>query len=157
MNRRIALIIVGVFAIGALAGFFGVRLLWWQPRPLSPNSTLVRELSLSNKQQERIAALNEPFFKHVALLRQEVNSKANELRQVLIQPLPDRVAVNDRLNEVIRLQNQLQRETVHHMLKVREELSEQQWAKFLALLERTSPAMLGQPRPERRRALPQRQ
>jgi Spy/CpxP family protein refolding chaperone len=157
MNKRIILVIVGVFLVGAVAGFLGVRLLWWQPRPLSPNGPLARELSLSTEQRERIASLNEPFFKHAVSLRQAINTKTEELARLLSQSSPDRTLIYEKLDEVTTLQNQLHRETLKHMLQVREELSEEQWIKFLTLLKRRLPAMFDPPRPEGKPIMPRRQ
>ena len=157
MNKRIILVIVGAFLVGAVAGFLGIRLLWWQPRPLSPNGPLARELSLSTEQRERIAALNEPFFEDAASLRQTINSRTEELARLLSQPSPDRTLIYETLDEVSALQSQLHRETLQHMLQVREELSEEQWTKFLTLLKRRLPAMFDPPRPEGKPIMPRRQ
>jgi len=127
-----AAIVLGVGAY-AVTGFFardGQR-----HQRMMQAGTLVTKLSLTAEQRAAIEAINVEF----QLKREEMRRRHRELRAELVELLrespPDRERIDRNVEEISRLQAEMQRLAVDHLLDVSTELDDRQRERLFELID----------------------
>jgi Spy/CpxP family protein refolding chaperone len=88
------------------------------------------ELNLSQEQQEKLQALRTDFTKEALPLRNEIQIKSLELRQLWIADELDEEAIVAKSQEISALRNQLQEKMIRHRLDAAKILTTEQRIKF---------------------------
>ena len=87
-------------------------------------------LNLTQEQMEKLQSLRTDFDKEMLTLRNEIQTKALELRQLWLADELDEDTIVAKSMEVSTLQNQLQEEMIHHRLNVAKVLTKEQRTQF---------------------------
>ena len=138
MKKKFVIIaLVALLAVGtvSVALSYGRRGGWGKPgmRPGSRMATREKaESDLSKEQLEKLQSLRDDFDKGTLSLRNELELKSLELRQLWTADELDEEAIIARSKEVSDLQSQLQEKTVRHRLDVAKVLTKEQRSQFLA-------------------------
>jgi Spy/CpxP family protein refolding chaperone len=118
-----------VFVGAAWLSFWAVGSLYRQPR--SDEQHVARRferdyLRLTAAQQDRVSRLHQVMQGRMGTLRRDARKARLELIELLSQPQPDKRAIDEKLREFARLQEDIQREVVEHLLRVKQVLTEEQ-------------------------------
>ncbi|MBM3240226.1 periplasmic heavy metal sensor [Candidatus Poribacteria bacterium] len=101
-------------------GFYGLRMTNQTPA----------ELNLTKEQQEKLQSLRVDFAKETLSLRNEMQIKELELRQLWLADELDEEAIVAKSKEISALQNQLQEKQIRHRLDVAKVLTKEQRTRF---------------------------
>jgi len=129
-------------------GVYTAERLGWSigGEPGRPPAMPYEALDLSNEQRAAFEAERDRFHGQMIEIRQVIRSKQAELIHLLAMEKPDRAAINSKQQEILSLQDKLQRIVISHVLDVSAPLSRKQHDRFFALLkERTDQQMAGYP------------
>jgi len=135
MRRKVVIILVVVFAGGALLGLFVPRLLH-KGDISSPTDFLSKHLSLSESQKRDMESLSQSFYAKVETIKAELAQKRGELSELLGDPSSPQEDISNKVGEITFLQAQFQRETINHLEGIKSLLTKDQQAKFLSLIRR---------------------
>ena len=96
---------------------------------------LFEKLSLKPGQLEAMRARAVPFRAKIEKKRDTILEKREELFNLLRAGNPDRLAIDARISEISRMQADMQRAIVAHILDMKTVLDKDQGKKFLDLIE----------------------
>jgi len=112
---------------------------------------LERILALSPEQIEARRALRRDFDPIIADLRVTIRLKRQELMMLLKEPEPDTIQINKKIAEIASLQAELEKLTIHHLIKMKRILTPEQAEKIHSFIEkRVIPGGPEGPRPPHR-------
>ena len=102
--------------------FIGVR-----RKPIRGYLDLIK---LSEGQKRQVEDIRRDFLPRVAEIRQALRQRRLELNDLLFAEPPDMQAIEGKSNDISKLQAQLEREVIDHILQERELLSPDQKRQF---------------------------
>lgn len=139
---RFLLLISFVFniTIMATAGYLYYRQqagYWTSPfgMRMKKDRFLFEELSLSPEQLARLRASTIPFRAEIDRRRDDIAGRRQALIRLLREERPDVAAINIAISGISRHQKEMQRMIVTHMIEVKGELTTEQQARFIDLIE----------------------
>jgi len=124
------------FILVVLISFLATRAFYQKKIPLvshvseTDNSPVV--LSLSPEQKEKIQILEDKYNHTCEALCQEMNVRRMRLSQEIMKPEFDPHTADALVEEISRFQGQMERETIRHILQVKNVLSPRQQRVFLS-------------------------
>ena len=107
------------------------------------------DLGLSEEQIEKLEGLRSEFQKNRAKQQNQLKIKRLELRGLLLEDDPSEKKLYSKVEEISKLQMELQKKRIAHLLEVRKILTPEQWTKFSAHRGHRGPGK-GGPRGARR-------
>jgi len=136
MIKKPILILIVTFVSGFLVVLLTTELLikGQSASPISSGDPLYKSLSLSKSQKEKIETLNQPFYAKITEVSAQLEEKRAELSNLLEGS--DQEKIDAKLSEIASLHAQIQRETAHHLQKVKQTLPPAQRTKFLSLIRK---------------------
>jgi len=87
-------------------------------------------IKTTKQQYEKIALLEKSFFKEDRILVNQLRAEKNTLLDLLLQSVPDTLAISKKLNEISILQFNLEAKRVKHLLEEKNVLTTDQQKKF---------------------------
>jgi Spy/CpxP family protein refolding chaperone len=112
------------------------RLSWLKPGKRSPLPAMPYEaLGLSDGQRAVFEAERDRFHGRLRETGQTIRHRQAELIDLLAKEKPDRAAIMDKQQEILKLQDKLQSSVISHILDVSEPLDRGQRDQFFALLK----------------------
>jgi Spy/CpxP family protein refolding chaperone len=97
---------------------------------------LERALALSPEQIEAMKTLRGNFDPNIIDLRMAVREKRHELMMLLSEPNPDTAEVNKKIAEIASLQVELEKLTIHHLIKMKKILTPEQAKRIQSFIEK---------------------
>lgn len=97
---------------------------------------LERALALSPEQIEAMRALRRGFDPRIADIRKNIRVKRQQLMSLLSEPNPDTLQINKKVAEIASLQRELERLTIHNLVKMKQILTPEQMRKLHSLIEK---------------------
>jgi len=97
---------------------------------------LERALALSPEQIEAMKTLRGNFDPNIVDLRMAVRDKRHELMMLLSEPNPDTAEVNEKIVEIASLQAELEKLTIHHLIKMKRILTPEQAKRIQSFIEK---------------------
>lgn len=127
--KDILLISLSLIVIILLAGrFVGVR-----RKPIRGYLDLIK---LNERQKQQVEEIRRDFLPRVAGIRQALRQKRLELNDLLFTEPPDMQAIEGKSGDVSRLQAQLEREVIEHIIQEKELLDPEQRYQFYEVIRR---------------------
>ncbi len=132
---RLALLLLIVINFSALLTFAYNR---WAPKPAgapAAKGSFARELCLSGMQEKCIKGFRGAFDSETRDVRTKMQEKRRALVEELRKASPDRATLETLIEDISRLQAEIQKKAVENILKEKEVLTDEQKAKFFRLFE----------------------
>lgn len=116
--------------------------MWVSPfgKVMEKNHFLFEQLSLKPEQLQEMRSNAILFRAEIDRRRQEINTMRKELVGLMRFENPDKKAIDSKIQQISRKQEEMQRMIAGHMLEVKTSLDREQQRKFLDLVEKS---MLG--------------
>lgn len=144
MKKRtviIVLLLLFIVNLTAIATFSYYR--WLKPRKEAVEigsseiwNSLQDQVALNPPQLERMKNLRFIFEKEIISLRREIWEKRKILLEETRNPNPDLVRIDNAIDDLSRLQAEIQKKTIRNILKDKEILSPWQQKRYFSLFER---------------------
>jgi len=122
--------------VGAVVFVGAVTLSFWMagliyPRPQSDEQRWTHHfehhyLQLTPGQKEQVDRSHEVLRERMAPLQERAHTARLELMDLIAQPQADKEAIAGKIADIARLQENIQREVVDHLLRIKPVLSEEQ-------------------------------
>lgn len=97
---------------------------------------LERALALSPEQIEAMRALRRNFDPRITDLRIAIRDKRHELMMLLKEPNPDTVQINRKIAEIASLQEELEKLTIRHLIRMKRMLTPEQARRIQSFIEK---------------------
>jgi len=88
------------------------------------------DLNLSKEQEKKLQSLELNFEKEITKLSSEIRIKQLELRELWSADTPDESKINTKIEEIGKLQTEIEKKRTSHLLEVKKVLTEEQWLKL---------------------------
>lgn len=125
--KDILLILLSLTVIALLASrFIGVR-----RKPIRGYLDLIE---LTENQKHEVEDIRRDFLPRVAGIRQALRQKRLELNNLLFAEPPDMQAIEDKSMEIAKLQAELEKEVIDHILQEKELLTPEQKKRFYEVI-----------------------
>lgn len=92
---------------------------------------LPEDIRLSPSQKEQIQTLERNYCQCRDTLSVQIDQKRLTLADLLLQPKPDQSAIDTLLRDIAKLQTELEKKTVLHILEVKNQLAPEQQDQFI--------------------------
>lgn len=89
-----------------------------------------KDLDLSKEQVKKLDTLELQFEKETINLRNEIQSKQLELRELWTADTPDETKINTKIDEIAKLRAEIEKKRTSHLLEVKKVLTDEQWSKL---------------------------
>ena len=136
-----------VLALALTSGYLATRLHTEQRRnalPSPPSHPLVQLVGMTPEQTQQLAALEKQFVARRDPLRDKILARRADIYDLLQAEHPNQAQIEADIQAISSLQQQVQREVVAHLLRVKSILNETQRRQFFdALAVTMCPAALG--------------
>lgn len=96
---------------------------------------LFKELSLTSEQKKMMEEKSVPFREEINKKRHEILRKRKKLFDLIRQGNPDRESIGNSIGEINKIQEEIQRMIVMHILEEKALLDKNQQKKFLDVIE----------------------
>ena len=142
-KRTVIIVLVLLFIINltAIATFSYNR--WFKSRENTINTesaeiwnSLQDQVALKPPQLEEMKRLRFSFEKEILSLRMKIWQKRKVLLEEIRNPDPDLVGIDNAIDDLSRLQAEIQKKTIRNILKDKEILSPWQQRRYFSLFER---------------------
>jgi Spy/CpxP family protein refolding chaperone len=120
----LSLIVIILFA----SRFIGVR-----RKPIRGYLDLIK---LSEKQKRQVEDIRRDFLPRVAGIRQALRQRRLELNDLLFAEPPDLQAIEGKSRDISKLQAQLEREVIEHIIQEKELLAPEQRRQFYEIIKK---------------------
>jgi Spy/CpxP family protein refolding chaperone len=125
--KDILLILLSLSVVALLASrFIGVR-----RKPIRGYLDLIE---LTEKQKQEVEDIRRDFLPRVAGIRQALRRKRLELNDLLFAEHPDREMIEGKSMDIARLQAELEREVIDHILQEKDLLTPEQKKRFFEVI-----------------------
>lgn len=125
--KDLLLIFFSLIVIILLASrFIGVR-----RKPIRGYLDLIK---LSEGQKQQVEDIRRDFLPRVAGIRQALRQRRLELNDLLFAELPDMKAIEGKSRDISKLQAQLEREVIEHIIQEKELLTPEQRMQFYEVI-----------------------
>lgn len=125
--KDILLILLSLMVIALLASrFIGVR-----RKPIRGYLDLIE---LTGNQKQEVEDIRRDFLPRVAGIRQALRQKRLELNNLLFAEPPDMQAIEDKSMEIAKLQAELEKEVIDHILQEKDLLTPEQKERFYEVI-----------------------
>lgn len=104
-------------------------------RPEFRRERLQRSLDLTDEQNQMFEKYRKELNNQLAPLREKIHQKRRELLALLKADTIEEEKVNAVLAEIANLQAEIEKNVVHHSIKIRKMLTPEQQKKFITVLE----------------------
>jgi len=144
MKKRFVLIIlIFLFIVNLSAIFTFSYNRWLKPKinlaeedPQEMWDSIQDQMVLDQPQLEKMKSLRFSFEKEILSLRMEIWQKRKALLEELRNPEPDLARIDKAVDELSRLQSEIQKKTIRNILKDKEILSPRQQRRYFSLFDR---------------------
>jgi Spy/CpxP family protein refolding chaperone len=125
--KDILLIFLSLLVIILLASrFIGVR-----RKPIRGYLDLIK---MNERQKQQVEDIRRDFLPRVAGIRQALRQSRLELNDLLFAEPPDMQAIEDKSRDISKLQMQLEREVIEHIIQEKELLTPEQKKQFYEVI-----------------------
>ena len=144
MKKRFVLIIlIFLFIVNLSAIFTFSYNRWLKPKinlaeedPQEMWDSIQDQMVLDPPQLEKMKSLRFSFEKEILSLRMEIWQKRKALLEEIRNPEPDLARIDKAVDELSRLQSEIQKKTIRNILKDKEILSPRQQRRYFSLFDR---------------------
>lgn len=105
-------------------------------RSMSESPRLGSRLSLDKRQWGKMHSMRESLMKEIKPVRDELESKREDLVNLLILEEPDRSAIDEKIVEIDALQSQIQRAVIDNLLREKGFLNPEQQKQYFDVISR---------------------
>lgn len=142
-NRVFFIILILLFIVNLTAVVTFSYNRWLKPKinsaeedPQEMWDSIQDQIVLDQSQLEKMKSLRFSFEKEILSLRMEIWQKRKALLEELRNPEPDLARIDKAVDELSRLQSEIQKKTIRNILKDKEILSPRQQRRYFSLFER---------------------
>jgi len=89
------------------------------------------DIQLSSSQKKQIKSLEGNYDQRRDTLSLEIDQKRLAVAEILLQPKPDLSAIDNLLADIAKLQTELEKRTIRHLLEIKSQLTPEQQNKFM--------------------------
>jgi len=104
---------------------------WSNVRACNMSCCLPDDIKLSPSQKEQLQNLEKTYCQCRDTLSVQIDKKRLAVADLLLRPNPDSFAIDNLLQEIANLQIQLEKQTIHHILEIKNQLPPHQQNQFL--------------------------
>ena len=97
----------------------------------SMSCCLFDDIKLKTRQKEAIQSLEREYCQCRDSLSAQIDRKRSALTDILLQTEPDITTIDIQLREIARLQTELEKKTIIHILEVKKHLTPEQQERFI--------------------------
>jgi len=135
-------ILLAVFAAGVGGAFWANRNFFSHqsktyheasshPGACSVDCCLPADVTLSSTQKEHLLKLEGAYCQCRDELSSQIDQKRLSLADMLLRPKPDMPAIDKLLGDIAKLQMDLEKKTIEHILTIKDQLAPQQQERFI--------------------------
>jgi Spy/CpxP family protein refolding chaperone len=150
-NRKIVLALILSLAFNAaFLGTLGYRA--WKKSRL-PGSDVYQEsdgrkhfhekLKLTPEQKQHLEEIREEFSPRIKPIRIDLIQRRRALANLLIENTLDSLEIETRLQDISKLQMDIEREVIHQLLREKDLLPQEEWERYLNMIARRMGSKFG--------------